>query len=229
MGRSYIEGHRERARRAYLNSSIKYMSEHHILELILFYAIPRRDVKPLAFEMVQRFGSLKNVLNADMKQLTAIDGVGENTALLIKLIGDISRLQAMQRNDSRIRTSGEAEEYAHSILYGLPLERLILISLDDQQQVIQSKIIAEGDCTEIGVDPKKVVESVISCNAKNVILAHNHPNAGPVPSPEDVEFTVEVLNLLRAMHIKLNDHIIVGDSGTRSMGDMLQYANFFDK
>lgn len=228
MEKRLIDGHRDRARNLYLNSSIKYLPDHHILELILFYAIPRKDVKPLAFDIIQKFGSLKGALNADIEQLTKINGVGENTAFLIKLIGDIAYLQKFD-DEKRISTSTVAEEYATSLLQGLPVERLIIIALDDDQKVILSKTIAEGDRTGAIIDPKKIVEFVIDCNAKSVILAHNHPNASAIPSTDDVNFTVEVLNLLRPMGVKVNDHIIVGNDTTKCMGDMMQYANFFDR
>lgn len=222
------DGHRDRVRKAYLASSIKNMPEHHILELILFYAIPRKDVKPIAFDMIKKFGSLNNVLNADIDELTQFNGIGENAAVLIKLIGDISKTRG--NNDiKRISNSNEAKEYVHSILHDLTVERLVLITLDDRQSIIKSNVLAEGDECSATVDPKKVAECVVRDNAQNVIIAHNHPNAGANPSAEDVNFTIEVLNMLRTMHIHLNDHIIVGQNETKSMSSMLQYANFFDK
>ncbi len=221
------EGHRDRARQAYLSSSISNMPDYYILELVLFYAIPRKDVKPIAFELIEKYTTLKNVLNADINELTQIKGVGENAAILIKLIGDISNYIAGD-NSVRLSTSDEATEHIRSILHNLPVERLVLITLDDNQHIIKTNILAEGDECSATVDPKKVAECILRDNPRNAIIAHNHPNGSANPSAEDVNFTIELLNLLRTMHVRLNDHIIVGKNETKSMSSMLQYANFFD-
>lgn len=224
------EGHRERVKNTYKAYGLEAMPDHNVLELLLFYAIPRRDVKPIAYNLINRFGTLENVFKADIDTLKTVDGVGENAALLISLFRDISARIYESRNQtlSVLDTSQKSKTYAENMLKFCENEKVIIICLDNNCSVINHHTIAEGTVNCSVVDRKKIIEHVIRDKASSIIIAHNHPHGPSNPSNEDVNFTVEILNLLRGIHVGLNDHIIVGGSDTLSLRTTAQYCDFFD-
>lgn len=224
------EGHRKRMKERYIKGSSDTLDDHHLLELLLFYSIPRKDVKPVAYNILNHYKTLDKVFSAEYEDLLSIDSVGESTAMLIKLINDINKRIDTDKNKNikRLSSYAEAKEYASNILRNLPTERIIVISLDNKLNIINTETIANGTVNFAGVDPKKIIKCVLRDNAASVIIAHNHPHGDPAPSPADVDFTADLLNILRNLNIPLNDHIIVGDREAISMSQMPRYAHFFD-
>ena len=215
------EGHRKRMKERYIKGSSDTLDDHHLLELLLFYSIPRKDVKPVAYNILNRYKTLDKVFSAEYEDLLSIDSVGESTAMLIKLINDINKRIDTDKNKNikRLSSYAEAKEYASNILRNLPTERIIVISLDNKLNIINTETVADGTVNFAGVDPKKIIKCVLRDNAASVIIA---------PSPADVDFTADLLNILRNLNIPLNDHIIVGDREAISMSQMPRYAHFFD-
>lgn len=224
------EGHRERVKAAYRKHGLEIMPDHNVLELLLFYAIPRKDVKPIAYNLMNRFKTLENVFNADMDTLKTVDGVGENAAILISLIKDVNaRISESQNNDVKnLDSSEKSKAYAQNLLRHCEYEKVIIICLDNNCRVIDHHTVSEGTVNCSVVNHKKIVECVIRDKAASLIIAHNHPHGNPTPSTEDINFTVEILNLLRKIQVDLNDHIIVGNKSTLSMRTTARYCEFFD-
>lgn len=224
------EQHRERVRAAYLKNSFESMSDSNVLELLLFYSIPRKDVKEISYALLNRFGTLEGVFNADIKELMKVNGVGENTAILINLFKNIDL--RLERNKNRqvkkLDDSSKAMEFAKNELSNLSREEIIIITLDNSLNVISVNRVSQGGAGHASAEPYKIMECIFRDNASNIIIAHNHPTGDAIPSAEDIDFTVEILNLCRKINIRLNDHIIVGRNDVLSMVSDIRYSTYFD-
>ena len=224
------EHHRERVRKAYLKNSFDSMSDSNVLELLLFYAIPRKDVKEIAYALINRFGSLEAVFDADIKELIKVDGVGENTAILINLFHNVG-IRINKNKNAKIKTlndSIKSMEFAENELSGLTKEEILVITLDNKLNIISANNVSQGNAGTASVEPYKILESIVKDSASNIILAHNHPGGESKPSLADLNFTIEVINLCRMIHVHVNDHIIVGENGAFSMANDIEYASYFD-
>lgn len=223
------EGHRQRVKTAYLNNAFDSMPDHNVLEMLLFYSIPRVDVKPIAYELINHFGSIENVFNASVSELTKVRGVGENTAILINLVKDINSRVAIRQNENikTLDSYKSASMYVENLLKNQRVEKMLVVTLNNDLSVINHHFVAEGTVNHASIEPIKIIEHAISDRASSVILAHNHPNGNASPSMEDRSFTVELLGLLRKLNIKLNDHIIVGRNESLSMSMDPTCRNFF--
>jgi len=209
------EGHRSRLRETYL-AGAGGMHEHQLLELLLTYAIPRRDTNLLAHRLIARCGSLPAVLKADVGDLTQEEGIGLSAAVLISLVG---RLQgcAAPAPAGRLNTPDEAESFCRRLLRNERYEAMYAISLDKSRRVLHSDRISEGTLTELVVYPRLVVECALRHKANGIILTHNHPSGDCAPSRDDITTTQTVLEAQTPVGITLQDHIIVGRDGAYSM------------
>ncbi len=212
------ENHRERVRRAYVErGDLSGMHEHQILELLLFYAIKRRDVNPLAHRLIARFGSLKSVLRASIGELQSA-GLSESTAVLLKLVGDIGYAIDRRDADERIITNTlDAFNVCFSLLFREKSEAVALLCLDGRHRVIRVCMKTDGMADKVNALPKWIVDAALSNDAPAVILAHNHPSGSIMPSAKDNETTTLLDGLLAPLGITLYDHIIVTRDSCYSM------------
>ena len=223
------KGHRKRAKEAYLSTSLDAMPDHNVLELILFYAIPQRDVKPIAYNLINRFGSLENVLSADVSELASVDGIGEHSAMLLKLFSDVHRRRNQTRAKEQFFTFEKLAEYAALMLGDYKTEAVLVITLDNQRAIIHPHIFEGSGVNTARLNKKDVAEIAIRDNASAIALAHNHPNGDATPSAADIDTTQSLGLFLRQMNVALLDHIVVGADGkTQSIKGDLRYARFFD-
>ena len=218
------EGHRQRLRERYLRAGLDGMAEHEVLELILTYAIPRRDVKPIAKALILRFKDLRGVMQAPDKELRSVEGVGENAAALLRLFLPVARMCAMQSMGDKpcldsVRT---VKQYCRNLIGGEREEKLYLLCLDPRLHLKNSVFLADGTVNGITITPRRIAEEALRSGATGVILTHNHPSGNPEPSGEDIAFTLEVSRALRALDIPLYDHIVVGEECTslKERGDL---------
>lgn len=227
----YKSGHRNRIKAKYLENSANLVYDYEVLELLLTYAIPRKDVKPIAKELLSRFGSLDKVLSASREQLCSVNGIGENSAILINLVRDINSRCAKSRNDKvkQLSTEQEAKEYFENILASESKELFLLASLDNSGRIIACHTIASGDINHIDINPRNIVETVLLDNAARVVIAHNHPFGTQEPSVNDIDFTLNVRNILSSVNVRLTDHIIVGESASLSMRGDRRFSRYFAK
>ena len=222
------DGHRKRMRERFAAQGLDGFAPHEILELILFYAIPRANVNPLGHRLMETFGSLHNVLEADVKELMKVEGIGENAAVLLSLFGHVDRELAKSRGARRktMRNRMEAQEHCLGLLAGLRQEHLYLVCLSPQMEVVQDALIARGSLTEVQAYPRLVAEAALRANAHTVVLCHNHPGGTPMPSQADLDMTAALGQLLQSLEITLADHIVVAGEEALSMVEcgLLQHS-----
>ncbi|MBP3645893.1 MAG: DNA repair protein RadC [Clostridia bacterium] len=220
-------GHRQRMRERYLKQGLNGFAPHEVLELILFYAIPRQNVNPLAHRLMEHFGSLHGVLDAPVEELAKVEGVGQSAAVLLSLFSKVARELELSREtdmevvDNRIK----AEEHCRRLLAGLKQEHLYAVCLNGQMQLISDVLIAKGTLSEVPAYPRLVAEAVLRHNAHVVVLCHNHPGGQLSPSQTDIESTYALAHLLAGLGVTLADHLIVCGNRVLSMSS----AGFFDR
>lgn len=212
-------GHRQRMRERFLTGGLEGFADHEVLELMLFYAIPQRNVNPLAHRLLDRFGTLHAVLEAPVEELMKVEGVGQYAALLLSLFSHAARRLEMSRENTGklICNRGMAEKHAVRLLQGLRTEHFYAVCLDGRMQLIADELIARGSIDEVQAYPRVVAEAVLRHNAHSVVLCHNHPGGSPVPSHQDVEVTRQLAVLLSSLGVAMADHIIVSGREALSM------------
>ena len=222
---SVHDGHRERLRQRFLTEGLDNFTDIQVLELLLFYCIPRRDTNELAHALKARFGSLSQVLEARPEELMKVEGIGFNTAVFLSLIPAAGRFYSVDRlsHTKILRTTDECGEYLLHFFGGRSQETVFLLCLDAKCKVLSCQQIGEGSVNSAGVPIRKVVETALAVNATSVVLAHNHPSGLAVPSHEDIVTTRRVAMALDAVEINLADHIIVADDDFVSMAQSGHY------
>ena len=216
---SVHEGHRERLRKRFLEEGLDHFSDIQALELALFYCIPRKDTNPIAHALLDRFGSLAQVLEAPGEELKKVPGMGESSAAFLHLLTEFGRFYMVSRTtDMKIlATLEQCAEYMLPLFYGRRLETVFLLCLDAKCKVLSCREIAEGDVNSTGISVRKVVEPALGSNATSVVLAPNHPSGVAVPSGEDIQTSRKIAAALAAVDIHLIDHIVVADHDYVSM------------
>jgi len=219
MNENIHQGRRKRLKERYLKEGLHNFAPHEILELLLMYAIPRRDTNVIAHALLKQFGSLSNVFNASFEELMLVKGVGEECARLIRLNLDIAREVLKAKSEDKIRLSNtkEIEEYCKNLFINTNYEVLYMICLNAGYQVLSTIKMADGTISGAECNVRKIVSTALSINAVGVILTHNHPGGNASPSKEDVIATNLAKRGLNAVDIKLIDHIIVTEKETFSL------------
>ena len=202
--------HRNRMRDKYLNDGISNMTPQQILEIILFYAIPRKDTRPIAENLICKFGSLHGVFNADLKELIEVEGVGESAAIYLKLFHDVSAFSAFEKNESLFSVK-QIGEYLRPKFIGETNEIALLLCLDKNMKVVSCVELSKGseDSAELNADD--IVVTAKHAKAFYAVLAHNHPGATAIPSKADIDSTVKIYALLKKSDIILLDHFVFAD------------------
>lgn len=218
---SIHEGHRQRVKSEFLARGLEGMSDHRALELLLFYAIPRGDVNPLAHELINYFGDLAGVFNATYDQLLEVKGVGENLATLIKLLPALAGRYLERRTeiDGQLLTSWQFRELLMPLFFGARNEMAWLVCMDGKNKLITYRKLGEGIADQVAIVTRKVMETALSCNATKVALAHNHVSGVAMPSASDLHTTQELRKVLKQVSIELVDHFIIADDDMVSMRD----------
>ena len=213
------QGHRERKKRQFRDFGLDAFADHEVLELLLFYAIPRRDTNPLAHELLHRFGSLEAVLEASVEELTAVPGMGENAALLLRLAPQIvRRATAPERGRTVILDSaGKIGRYLLQRYAGEVREVVYELCLDQKGKLLTCCRVAEGSGASADFNVRTVLMNAIRCGASLVVLSHNHPSGLALPSAADQTATDRVQRALDTVGIQLLDHIVVADGDYVSM------------
>ena len=213
------DGHRVRLKHRFLKTGLDDFEPHNVLELLLFYSVPRKDTNPLAHRLIDRFGSISNVFDAKPEDLMKVEGVTENTAALLTMIPQLSRRYLEEKADALNAISGFEDIGAYVLpkFVGRTVETVMLISLDNKNKIVACNIVAEGENNNATVSKRKIMEEAIKVNATKVVLAHNHPMGFAVPSPEDVYMTEEIYGFLKSVGIELIDHIVIAEDDFVSM------------
>lgn len=205
-------GHRARLRKKFLTAGIDSLLDHEVLELLLTYSIPRKDTKPIAWNLLKNFGSLANVLDAQPKELLRIEGIGSQTAALIPFVRALLKRYTFCELSSRPNgsTPQAIMSYCQASLSDKKEEFLQILFLSTRHTIIGSKIISTGHRDKIEIAPRDIIGEAVAAKAAHIILVHNHPSGEPEPSPEDIKFTNTLHEAAFFMGVGLSDHIIVG-------------------
>ena len=211
-------GHRQRLRDRFLEVGADALADYELLELILFLAIPRRDVKPLAKTLLKEFGTLQGVVSADFARLIEIDGINENTATALKVVAAAGRTLAREQVLRReVLTSWDKVlDYCRAHVAHEATERFHLLFLDRKNMLIKDEMQQEGTVDHTPVYPREVVKRALELNASAIIMVHNHPSGDTTPSRADIEMTKKVRDAATAVGIALHDHLVIGRSGHAS-------------
>ena len=213
------DGHREKMRQRFLKGGLESFADHEALELLLYYAIPRRDTNPVAHALVERYGSLSAVLSAPVEDLKQVEGIGESAAVLLKLVPQLARKARVAEMD-RVMTSSElAGAFLLELFAEHTHEAVYVLCLDGKGKLITHKRLGEGGISSAGLDIRKLVKCAILSSASAVILVHNHPSGIALPSEDDFTATERAKEALKNIGVQMADHIIVADGDFVSMAD----------
>lgn len=204
--------HRSRLRARFMKEGLRSFEDHNILELLLFYSIPQKDTNGLAHELLDRFGSLAAVFDADIEELKRVKGVGETSAVLIKLIPQICRAYLMDK-ETRYPDFTDLHKlgtYLVNYFIGETREKLVAVFLNNRCEMIDIVQISEGTVNRADGDLRKIAEAGFSKNAASFVLAHNHPDGNSTPSAADISLTSHYSKIFKELGLPLVEHIVVG-------------------
>lgn len=215
------DGHRERLRARFAEHGLESFNELNALELLLCYAIPRRDTNEIAHRLLDAFGSLSGIFQASMQELTSVPGIGENAATLILMVPQIvKKAHVSKAKETKIiRNSTDAGNYLLPYFLDEPDEIVMMLCLDNKRAVICCREMGRGVVNCVDANIRRMVETALKVKTTTVIVAHNHPNGVALPSREDDNFTRTLYRSLGLLGITLEDHIIVANDEFVSLAD----------
>ncbi|MFC3214166.1 RadC family protein [Novosphingobium panipatense] len=212
-------GHRERLRKRLLNGGAEALADHEVIELLLMQAVRRRDMKPLARTLIQRFGSLAGVLQADPRTLAGHPGMGEATTAALRVVTVAATRMARQKvREAPVLSSWNALiDYLTIDMAHLTVERVRVLYLNTRNMLILDDLVGEGSIDEAAIHPREVIRRALDLGATAVILVHNHPSGSPQPSRADIDITNRIAEAGRLLGVAVHDHVIIGREGHVSL------------
>ena len=213
------DGHREKMRQRFLSGGLDHFADHEALELLLYYAIPRRDTNPIAHALMDRYGSLSAVLTAPVEDLKKVEGIGDSAAILLRLAPQVYQKAQLAEYERDLPMSSVTAvgKYVVDRFIGERNEVIYQLCLDQKAKLLACKRLGEGGVTSADLDIRKMMEHVIATGASAVILAHNHPSGVATPSDDDWVATRKARAALQTIHVALIDHLVVADGDFVSM------------
>ncbi|WP_337184996.1 DNA repair protein RadC [Shinella sp.] len=214
----HYHGHRERLRTRFEEAGAETLPDYELLELLLFRSIPRRDVKPLAKDLIQRFGSFGEVLGAPAARLAEVDGVSETVALDLKIVEAALKRMAKGAVGKRpvLSSWSSVLDYCRMAMAFAEREQFRILFLDKKNILIADEVQQTGTVDHTPVYPREVMRRALELSASAIILVHNHPSGDPTPSGADMRMTRELVDIAKPLGIAIHDHIIVGRDGHSS-------------
>ena len=221
MSMGVHDGHRERLKERFDTYGLDNFNDVNALELLLFYAIPRRDTNELAHELLDRFGSLDAVFEASSRELQDVSGIGPGAATLIRLVPEITkRCSVSKTRDITVFNKPSAVgRYLVPRLGTEKCEKALILNLNPQKQLISCVEVASGVVDSVNLNVRTIVEAALKARASSVIMVHNHPSGNPAPSRDDELLTRRVRDALELVEIKLDDHLIIAGQSWFSFTD----------
>ena len=222
------DGHRDRLKSRFAEHGLESFNDINALELLLFYAIPRKDTNVMAHELLDRFGGLSGVFDASLRELTEVPGIGENAALLIKLVPQMMKKCQLSRvNDIRVfRNASDLGRFLVPRFMDERDELALLLCLDSRRCLICCEILNRGVVNAVDITVRRMVEIALKNKAASLVLSHNHPEGVALPSREDESFTRKAGEALRLMGLELVDHIIIAGDRYFSMRESGLFGRF---
>ncbi len=218
----HYHGHRERLRARLLEAGAGALADYELLELILFNAIPQRDVKPLAKDLVRRFGSFADAIAADPRRLAEIKGVGPRAVAEFKIVEAAAQRFAKGAVQKRLPMGSWSEvvDYCRTSMAFESREIFRILFLDKKNGLIADEVQGAGTVDHTPVYPREVIRRALELSATAIVLVHNHPSGDPSPSSQDVKMTLEIMAIAKPLGVTVHDHIIVGRDGHASLKGM---------
>jgi DNA repair protein RadC len=215
----HFHGHRERLRARFMEAGAEALADYEMLELVLFRAVPRRDVKPLAKDLLARFGSFAEVISAPPARLAEVDGLGEAAVTEFKIVQAAAHLLAKGKVQKRpvLSSWSSVLDYVRAAQAFADKEQFRILFLDKRNQLIADEVQQEGTVDHTPVYPREVVKRALELSATALILVHNHPSGDPTPSRADIDMTKQIADVAKTLGIQLYDHVIVGKDGHASL------------
>ena len=215
------EGHRDRMRTRYLQEGADGMASHEILEILLYGTIPRGDTNEIAHHLLDEFGSISNLIEADPHEIAKTAGVGIKSAVFLSLLHELVLRYEREKLEQKpaLTSIPRSVDYCKALLAFRPRECFYAICLDSRRKIIHTSKISEGTVNDAAVSPRLVVEKALRYKATGILLCHNHPSGNVKPSYEDIILTNQLKNMLEPLGVQVVDHIIVGEN---------QYFSFFE-
>lgn len=217
--KSVHSGHRQRIINKYIEYGLNSFSEHEVLELLLFFSIPRSDTNPLAHKILEEFGSLDNVFNSSADDLLSIDGVGNNTAVLLSLFRAVREYQNTHLDAKKVSLNSGSKICRFCLDYFKEHidEEAIILALDHKFNLKKVSVISQGTSTQTSFYADKILKTALNLRAPVIVLAHNHPGGLPKPSAADKSLTLRLNDILKSLQIELYDHVICNEKEYMSM------------
>lgn len=210
---SMHDGHRKRLRQRFLEEGLDHFTDVQVLELLLFYCIARQDTNPIAHRLLEHSGSLSRVLEAPVAELCKVEGVGENTAIFLRLVTQAGSFYLKDRaaKTKVLPTLESCAQFLQPYFYGQNVETVYLLCLDAKCKLLCCKKMSQGNVNSTEISIRKIVETALSANASSVLLAHNHPGGIAIPSYADIRTTLNVASALQAVDVHFIDHLVICD------------------
>ena len=221
-------GHRMRLKKQLREGGADRLSEYQLLELLLFFSIPREDTNPLAHRLIDKFGTWPAVLSASYEDLCRVEGVSEHTATLLMLCGQLIPLYHEEMQKRRpLENENALAEYLQARFVNEKNEKVVLLSLNNRKEPLACTVVSTGSITAAEAGTREIIEIALRTSATAVVLAHNHPAGHPVPSAEDIAVTKQLVNALRLVDVALVDHFIFAKDEYLSLRRQPRYAPIF--
>ena len=215
------EGHRDRMRSRFLQEGADGMATHEILEMLLYGTIPRVDTNEIAHHLLDEFGSISNLIEADPHEIAKTAGVGTKSAVFLSLLHELVLRYEREKVEQKpaLTSISRSVEYCRALLAFRPTERFYVICLDSRRKILHTSKISEGTVNDAAVSPRMVVEKALRYQATSVLLCHNHPKGSVKPSFDDINLTARLKRMLEPLGVEVVDHIIIGEN---------EYFSFFE-
>lgn len=215
-------GHRDRLRQRFLKGGADALADYEMLELLLFMAIPRKDVKPLAKDLIAKFGSYNKVLYAKPEDLLKVKGLSENSVAAIKVV-EASAKKMLKQDIHKLpvlKNWNRLLDYLNATMAREAVEQFRLIFLNHKNEIIADEVQQVGTVDHTPVYPREVVKRALELNATSLVMAHNHPSGDPAPSQSDLDMTNAVIAAAKPLKILVHDHLIISKNGYKSFKEM---------
>jgi len=213
------KNHRIRMKDSYLKSGFNSFSDVEKLEMVLFYAIHQKDTNPIAHKLIDEFKSFDKILEAPIDRLKKIDGLGEHSAILLKLFLDVANEYGKSKNGTTIKGTIAAKNYCANLFKGKYVEEFYVICLNAAGYVVNQKLINSGSSNEVKIEISSITNFTLNNNSNKIIIAHNHPYGDARPSDEDLNFTSKIIMSCLLNNINVLDHIVVSKSSEYSIAE----------
>lgn len=222
MDKPHYTGHRDRLRQRFIDSGPDALHDYEVLELLLFSAIPRKDVKPLAKALLAKFGNLQKLLQANLEELTNQDGISQNTAVLLKTVNALSNRMMKQELMDRpvLKNWNKLRDYCQQTMAHEPREYFRVMFLNKRNELIADEIQNAGTVDHAPVYPREIMKRALELGATALVLVHNHPSGDTKPSKLDIDMTRKVVRAAEPFSILVHDHLIIGTNSIGSFKEL---------